>query len=374
MDDDTKPVILGHIEAIPVDLPLHAPINLGGRLKLTVAEHVVTRVETRDGLVGWGCSAAAPNLSGELSADMTETIRGALAPRIIGRDAIDGAQSVGGLIDGHPAAKAALELGLLDLAARARGVPLHALLGRAVHSTARAMWMVGTASVEEDEKEASEKFAAGYRVFKVKVGSRPLEQDIAAVSAVRGVVGDGAVVSADANGTMDVERAIAFGRAAAGFNLANLEQPVSAKDVAGMARLAAAVPMPVCADEGIAAQADIETHAAQKAAAGASLKPIKLAGLLGTRTASQRCAALGWKINLACKVAESGLAAAGLLHLAATIEKLDWSFTATNHYLAADILRRPLTPRGDRFDVPAGIGLGVEVDPAAVAEFRRKSA
>src|SRR5581483_1411448 len=84
---DGRPLKIARVDAIPVDLPLHTPINLGGRLKLNVAEVVVVRIEAEDGTVGWGESASGPFLTGDLIDGMVAAIRGFIAPVLIGRDA-----------------------------------------------------------------------------------------------------------------------------------------------------------------------------------------------------------------------------------------------------------------------------------------------
>lgn len=384
----TRPVRIAAIEAIPVDLPLAAPIDLGGRLRLDTAEAVIVRVTSTDGATGWGESAAAPNLSGELVEGMVAAIKRYLAPALIGQDAgkPDEIRAVvERTIRANPAAKAALDLALLDLVGRARGVPVHALLGGAQsgprdasrgHRTARRrvpiLRMLGNATVEEDVEEATRCRRAGMTAFKLKVGTRSLDQDIAAAKAVRAALGSDAALSVDANATWSADKAVAFARATAALDIAYLEQPLRADDLRGMADIHAATGKPVCADEGIWSPADLEAHATANAAQGASLKPIKLGGYGLAARAAERAARIGWKINVAAKVAESSLVTAGLLHLAAAAPTLDWGVTSTHHYIGVEIVRTPFAADAGMLDVPAGPGLGVEIDPARLAEFRRR--
>jgi muconate cycloisomerase len=303
----TKPVIVAAIEAIPVDLPLAAPIDLGGRLKLDTAEAVIVRVTSRDGTVGWGEAAAAPNLSGELVEGMVAAIRRVLAPALIGQDASKpGAlrMIVDRVLRANPAAKAVLDLALLDLVGRARGVPAHELLGgvqsgprdasrgqraqsgpRDVSRGQRTgrrripiLRMLGNATIEADVAEATSCRRAGAAAFKLKVGTRSLDEDIEAAKAVRAAIGPDAALSVDANATWTEDKAIAFAHATAGLDIAYLEQPLRPDDLRGMADIRAATGKPICADEGIWSAADLDAHAAAGAASGASLKPIKLGG------------------------------------------------------------------------------------------------
>lgn len=371
---DHRPIVLAALEAIPVDLPLKTPINLGGRLKLDAAEIVVVRIEAADGTVGWGECASGPFMTGDLIGGMVAAINDFIAPALCGRDARDLAGMLASLaraVRGNMAAKAAVDLAMHDLVGQSLGVPAHELLGGARRAQAAAMWMLGNAPVEADVGEAAARRRDGYRVFKLKVGTRSVEADIEAARGVRAAIGREAVLSVDANTTWSEAQALRFAAATADLAIANFEQPLPEDDLAGLARIAAAG-VPVCADEGIRTIADLDRHAAQHAAHGASLKVLKLGGLAGVRRAADRCAVLGLKVNLADKVGESSLATAGLLQLAAAVPTLDWNVTPTNHYLADDLVPDGLAPRDGVLDVPQAPGLGVAVDAAQVERYRRR--
>src|SRR6476661_3819045 len=62
------------IEAIAVSLPLTKPIKMAG-VELTTADNVLVRLETDQGIVGWGEAASAPNMTGETVESMTAAIR-----------------------------------------------------------------------------------------------------------------------------------------------------------------------------------------------------------------------------------------------------------------------------------------------------------
>lgn len=370
-----RPIVVARVEAIPVDLPLGAPINLGGRLKLATAEIVVVRIEAADGTTGWGECASGPLMTGDLIDGMLAAIRDFIAPVLIRRDLRpfdEAVQAIGHAVARNSAAKAAVDLALHDLVGKALGVPALELLGGARRNRAAAMWMLGNATVEADIAEAAARCRDGTRVFKLKVGSKDLDADIEAARGVRAAVGPEAALSVDANGTWAEAQALRFAQATRDLAILNLEQPLPADDLDGLARIAAATGVPVCADEGIHGLADLGAHAARRAAHGASLKPLKLGGLAGARRAAERCAALSLKVNLADKVGESSLATAGLLQLAAAVPALDWNVTPTNHYLADDIVPGGLAPRDGVFEIPRSPGLGVTVNAAQVERYRRR--
>jgi L-alanine-DL-glutamate epimerase-like enolase superfamily enzyme len=72
------------------------------------------------------------------------------------------------------------------------------------------------------------------------------------------------------------------------------------------------------------------------------------------------------QVNLACKIAESGIATAAMLHLAAVVPNVNWGVSLTSQYLSEDVVSGlPVVTRG-HLDVPSGPGLGVNVDEARV--------
>ena len=87
--------------------------------------------------------------------------------------------------------------------------------------------------------------------------------------------------------------------------------------------------------------------------------------------AARLCAELGLKVNLACKIAESGIATAAVLHIAAAAPSLEWGVSLTSQYLTEDVLATPLAFVNGHAQVPAGPGLGVCVDEERVRRFAR---
>ena len=115
-------------------------------------------------------------------------------------------------------------------------------------------------------------------------------------------------------------------------------------------------------DEGVHRVDDLRRHHEARAARGASLKTVKLGGLRPVCEAAALCEELGMKVNLAGKMAESGIATAAVLHLAAAVPTLDWGVSPTSPYLTEDVLARPLQFSRGHALVPSGPGLGIDVD------------
>ena len=362
-----------HIEPIAVSLPLTKPVKMAG-VELTTADNLIVRIESDDGVIGWGEAASAPIMTGETVESMVAAVRH-LAPYVEGRDAADiaGVSSQMNLwMYGNQAAKAAIEMALHDLVGKATHQPVHALLGGKRRDRVSTLWMISGGDVEADVREAQALRAAGYVAYKVKVGVNSPEIDAARTRAVCEALGPGFLISSDANQGWTTEEGERYVRAVAGTLLDFFEQPVRQDDIAGMARIAAASRVPICADEGIHSLDHIRRHHAAKAAYGVSLKTIKLGGLRGVMEAGRLCAELGMEVNVACKTAESSIASTAAVHIAAALPSNNWSLNISSPYLAEDLTAQPLAVVRGHVAVPGGPGLGVVVDESRVRRFQRK--
>ena len=329
---------------------------------VSAAHNVLVRLELADGTIGWGEAASAPTMTDETVASMVSAIE-QLAPLLTDTAGVQAAMQ---RLPGNHAAKAAIDIALHDAMGRAAGKPVHLLLGGAKRESMTLLW---TLAGGNEIEEALEKRRAGYCAFKIKVGVASAEIDAARTVAICRALPDAELVCADANQGWSREEAIRYVRAVAATSLAFLEQPVVQDDVEGMAQVAAATRVPIAVDEGMHGLEDIERHHAARVAGG-SLKAIKLGGLRGMMQAAERCQQLGMKVNLACKIAESGIAAAALLHAAAAVPALDWAVSPTSHYLEEDLIATPLPMANGCAHLPRAAGLGIEVRDDVVERYR----
>jgi len=372
------------IEPIAVSLPMKKPVQMSGET-IARADNVLLRVESEDGVVGWGEAASAPVMTGETTASMMAAVEH-MTPGLLRRSADDftgAAAAMDARLYGNSGAKAAIEIALHDLVGRATNRPLYELLGPRKRSRMPVLAVVGSADAAADLREARDRWAAGYRAFKIKVGLGSPQADAERTRTICMALksaGEVCLVSADANQGFNVEDAIAYVRAVGDCGLDFFEQPVDAHDLDGiyfetMARVAAASRVPIGADEGIHSRDDIARHHERNAAHGVSLKAIKLGGLRAVLEASRLCERLGMKVNISCKTGESSVASAAAAHVAAVAPAIDWGLTVTNLGLAEDVALEPLAVEHGHVDAPKRPGLGIEVDERRVRrrqqEFKR---
>ena len=350
---------LAGVELRRVRLPLVTPFRsaLGEQAE---REALLVRVATPDA-VGWGeCTAmAAPSYTSEYLDGAHHVIRHHLLPRLLARAAVH-AHEVGPAlagVRGHPMAKAALEMAVLDAELRAAGTSLADHLG-AVRPAVDAGVAVGLAgSVTALVGAVGACLDEGYRRVKLKIGPG---WDVEPVRAVRERFGD-AVLQVDANGSYtpaDQEHLAALDD----FGLALIEQPFAEDELLAHAELARRLRTPICLDESITSAAAAATAIALGATAVVNVKAARVGGYLEARRVHDVCAAAG--VPVWCGgMLETGLGRAANVALAALPNfTLPGDLAASDRYYRQD-LTAPFVLEGGRLAVPTGPGLGVEVIP-----------
>jgi muconate cycloisomerase len=235
------------------------------------APHVFVKVTDSEGETGWGEGRPVPPWAYETLETVATTIRYYLAPTLIGLPVTDRwdlhrrmHRAVGrGPSTGQPVAKAAVDMAVHDLCARAAGLPLRCLLGGGPQRAQVALSYTVTA---HDAGVATEEVAAareqGFRHFNFKAAVAP-ETDVLVARAVRAAAGPAAFVWADANQGFRLHEArlVARGLAEAGVDV--LEQPLAADQRHQMRQLRAGCPLPLAVDEASVSPADFFHYAAE---------------------------------------------------------------------------------------------------------------
>ncbi|MBX9828871.1 MAG: hypothetical protein K2Y27_28265 [Xanthobacteraceae bacterium] len=364
------PLTIRRVDAIPVALPLKAPMKMAGET-ITAAQNILVRIEASDGTVGWGEAASAPTMTGDTLGGLTAAVRDHLAPRLVGQDARQWSALRSGLhraLLGNGGAHSAVEMAVLDLIGRASGKRLIDLVAKARREAVKPMWLLGNKTAEEDVAEAHVRQQEGFDFFKLKIGVKPLAKEIAIAFAVREALPK-TPLCADANCGLTLADARRYAERTRKARLMFVEQPLAYDDFAGLRKLTRATKVPIGVDEAIHSFADI-VSSARAGASGVSLKLIKLGGITAAVEAGKLCQKLRLSVNIAAKIAESSISSAAALHLACAVPKADWGVSLTHFYLADDIVKRPLPLKNGLVALPSDPGLGIEVDEAAVERFK----
>lgn len=319
----------------------------------TMTEHEATYVGLRHG-AREGLGEAAPSL--RVTGETRASVRGfldAVGPAMAARDPDGWAASCGALAAsalGNPAAKAALECALLDLAARRARRPLHALLGVRAREMPTSATVV-LASPRAMAREALSHAEHGFTHLKLKLGEA--KRDVARVRAVRDAV-PWATLRCDANTAWSKAEALRLVRVLDKLEVELLEQPVPRGRHGDMRAIARAAELPVLADEDCLGLEDARVLAEERYADGFVLKMAKCGGPLQGKRMLDLARRAGLKVMVGCMVESSvGIAAA-----AALLGRVDWADLDGAWLLARDPWRGAEV-RGGRIATPEGPGLGV---------------
>jgi len=327
---------------------------------LTVREVLLVRV-VAGGVEGWGeCGALPePGYTAEYVDGAHGILRQHLVPLALAAGEIDGA-SLGAVlapVRGHPMAKAALELAVLDAELRATGVSLAARLG-GTRDRVECGVSVGRFPVAELLEQVEGYVADGYRRVKLKILPG---HDVEPIAAVRAKFPDVALW-ADANGSYSPDDRDAL-RALDEYGLGLLEQPLPEDDLLGSAAVAAEIATPVCLDEAITSARAADQAVALGACSVVNVKAARVGGYLEAVRVHDVCRARD--VPVWCGgMLETGIGRAANLAVASLLGfTRPADLSASARYFARDVIVEPFTLAPDgTMAVPTSAGLGVTVD------------
>jgi O-succinylbenzoate synthase len=357
------------VELRRIRMPLVSPFRTSFGTA-TEREVLLVRVVTPEA-EGWGeCVAMAePLYSYEDLETAAHVLRSQLVPRVLAVGERLTAARVGHVLEkvkGHPMAKAALELAVLDAELRAAGRSFGDHLG-AVKQTVPAGVSVGIMDEIPELLDAVDGYLEqGYVRIKLKIEPG---WDVEPVRAVRERFGD-IGLQVDANTAYTLADARHLARLDP-FDLLLIEQPLPEDDVRGHAELAKQIRTPVCLDESITSARSAADAIAIGACSVINIKAGRVGGYLEAVRVHDVAQANG--IPVWCGgMLETGLGRAANVALAALPGfVLPGDTSASDRYYRQDVTTAPFVLEDGHVRVPTGPGLGVEPDLAVLAELTR---
>jgi O-succinylbenzoate synthase len=357
------------VELRRIRMPLVSPFRTSFGTA-TEREVLLVRVVTPEA-EGWGeCVAMEePLYSYEDLETAAHVLRSQLVPRVLAVGERLTAARVGHVLEkvkGHPMAKAALELAVLDAELRAAGRSFGDHLG-AVKQTVPAGVSVGIMDEIPELLDAVDGYLEqGYVRIKLKIEPG---WDVEPVRAVRERFGD-IGLQVDANTAYTLADARHLARLDP-FDLLLIEQPLPEDDVRGHAELAKQIRTPVCLDESITSARSAADAIAIGACSVINIKAGRVGGYLEAVRVHDVAQANG--IPVWCGgMLETGLGRAANVALAALPGfVLPGDTSASDRYYRQDVTTAPFVLEDGHVRVPTGPGLGVEPDLAVLAELTR---
>jgi L-alanine-DL-glutamate epimerase-like enolase superfamily enzyme len=358
-------VKITEVRAIPLAIPLRAgtpvsPWTAG------VGRQILVRMATDSGLTGWGeCFAYGPTLA------VCSIVDEALAPLLVGQDPtqiaslterLHTALMIWGRRGLAMCAVSGVDLALWDLAGKARGVPVHELLGGLCQPRTRAYASLLRYSTPSDVGRAASAMAEqGFTAIKLH------QTDVESVAVAREAVGDAVELMLDTNCPWSVEEAIRIGRQLERYELRWLEEPVwPPEDYRGLARVRGALTMPIATGENDATVFGFREIFAAGAADVAQPSVTKVGGLTEMRKIAALAAAEN--VTLVPHSFYFGPGLAATLHLVAATPGVPYVEFPPGD-LESPLVAEPIRCVNGFVTASSRPGLGADPDPAVLTRY-----
>jgi L-alanine-DL-glutamate epimerase-like enolase superfamily enzyme len=370
------------LEARHVRVSLRRPVRHASHAR-TDTDNLVVRVQLSDGKVGYGEGVPREYVTGETIDTAIDLLKRSdlarqLKPASSFPEVLTHAEAIRlAVIPGDDrqcqgnAARCAVELAYLDAFGKSLGEPLMnatKAVAPSLYQPAERVQYSGVLLSSRGWKLRFKALAyrlAGFRQIKVKVGISG-QDDVRRLRAVRRCVGGGVDLRIDANEAWTADTAADRLRELERFGIRSVEQPVPHEQVASLAAVRRAVPVPVMLDESLCGMVD-----AERAVAGGwcdlfNLRLSKCGGFIPTLRLAEYAARHKLGYQLGCQVGETGILSAAGRQFACSVGGLTAREGSFDRHLVHDALTEDITfsSRGGWAPMLTGSGTGVSVDPA----------
>ena len=352
------------IRAVAVEVPMRYVLGTSAAA-VRAAPLLLVDVETAEGVTGRTylfcyMRAAAPAIVSFLQ-EIEHAVRGErIAPAaswalLSKRFRLIGVQGIVRM------AMAAFDTACWDALAIAANQPLAAYLGGSprpvpAYNSCGLGLMAPAALADEAEKL----LAGGFRAVKLRLGYPTLEQDMAALHAVKKRVSEAIKIMVDFNQALSVDEALRRGHALDGEGLCWIEEPIRHDDYRGCATLARELKTPIQIGENFS-EPRAMMEALEMQACDCVMPDLeRIGGVTGWREAAALAAAraVPMSSHLFPEVSAHLLAATPTAHW---LEYVDW---------ANEIVEEPLAIVDGNAVIPARPGNGLTWQKDAVARYR----
>ncbi|MBI0396212.1 MULTISPECIES: muconate/chloromuconate family cycloisomerase [Acinetobacter] len=365
------------IETLLVEIPTIRPHKMAVATMQTQTL-VLIKITTEDGFVGWGEATTIGGLGyGEESPESVQTnIDTYFAPLLKTLSGLNIAQTMQIIqrnINGNRFAKCAIQTALLDIQSQRLGIPVSELLGGRLRDSISVLWVLASGDTEKDIAEAKKMITAKrHNIFKLKIGSRPLEQDIEHVLAIKQALGSEISIRVDVNRAWSELTAIKGIKMLQDGGVDLIEQPCAIQNIDAMQRLTRKFDIAIMADESLMGPQSAYELAKCNAASVFAVKVAQSGGLI------EACE-VGKLANLAGidlyggTMLEGPVGTIASAHVFSTFSNLAYGTELFGPLLLTEqILKKPLQYENFELKIPTASGLGIELDEDKIDKLRRK--
>ena len=346
---------------------------------LDYKENVFVRIETDEGIVGWGEACAHP-VTSETLAGLLSTIE-LFGRQIIGRDPFQIGAIHAALdhlfLQGNAGARCAIDIALYDIMGKAANQPIYNLLGGGYQKTFGQLATMPRAEPQRMAEHSQALLERGYTCFEPKMTGylESLDADADRLEAIIGAVPKSCLVIGDPNqmwrtakDTIDI-----LTRRFSGVGNLAIEQPVMYHDLAGLAAITRAVSHKVVADEAIQNLATMIEIASRRIADMISLKLGKCGGFYKAVQMMRIAEAAGLPVRIDWTQGSALLdTATGHLHAAVRIVACDPGMDYQLRIKDRPVKEGGAVVREGKVVMPEAPGLGLEVDEKLIRKLSQR--
>ena len=260
-----------------------------------------------------------------------------------------------------------LELALWDIAGKAVGLPVAALLGGIIRPRIELAACMGIQTYERAGELAMYYVEQGFGTLKTKAGA-DMAEDLAMVRGIRDAVGDRLKLRIDPNCAYTPQQAAELARRLEPYGLEYLEQPILASPLSDAAHLRKQSLTPIALNESVVGPASVIDILRADAAAFILPDTHIAGGILPCVSIGRICEAAGLPCIMHCGH-DLWPKTAAMLHIAACCPAYSLANDSTYYGLQDDIITQRFEIRHGSLPVPSLPGLGIEVDLQRLAQF-----
>lgn len=257
----------------------------------------------------------------------------------------------------------AVDVALWDLCGQREGRSISRLLGGRVRDEIDVY--ASSLGPRDTAEQARCCRRSGHRAVKVKVGFGAA-RDEANLTAAREALGDGTALFVDANQGWDVDTAVAMAPILRAHDVSWVEEPIAGNRLTDLEEFHRRTGIPVATGENLYGWDSFAPYAASPAVAILQPDVAKTGGLTHARAVGE-LAELHGKALMPHLYGGAVAYAATLQLVAAAPAAALLEYDVRDNPLRDPLLLDPPTPLAGRVAIPDGPGLGVRLDPAAVA-------
>jgi L-alanine-DL-glutamate epimerase-like enolase superfamily enzyme len=304
-----------------VELPLRLPYYTVDGIAVNHTGAIFVRVETKQGLVAWGCTAVDPAFADRPLSDVVRVCR-ACADRARDLNPLNTEYALAELAEvagETPAALCAFDIAFHDLLGLATQLPLYRLLG-GYRSRIQTSITIPRAPISETVELARGYARRGFRILKIK-SSHDAQEDVRRMQAVHDALPN-LTLRLDAEGGYTVQEALGVARtledvgalhpAGRTLRLEMLEQPTPPGDLDALREVTQHSEVPILADESVLGPASALEIASRRAAHGLNVKLVACGGIACGRQIDAIARAARMATMVGCVHEPALLIAAGL--------------------------------------------------------------